>query len=56
MMDEADLRALGTDPEQWAKAFLDAAEVVRNGSREERIAFVTRWFDEAMEAAIREVT
>jgi hypothetical protein len=56
MIEEATLRVLGTDPERWARAFLDAAEVVRYGSSEERIAFVTRWFDEAMEAAIREVT
>ena len=47
-------RLVGTDPEKWAAAFLDAyaqAEGVRTDA--DRQAFVAQWFRDAMDAAVK---
>jgi len=47
-------REVGTDPQRWAREFLvayaEAAPIVVR-SDAERLAFVTRWFADAMKAA-----
>jgi hypothetical protein len=46
-------RYLGTDPERWAAAFVRAGD--RDGwldaVRDERVAYATQWFRDAMDAA-----
>jgi hypothetical protein len=48
-------REVGADPEKWATRFLEAydaaAATVR--SNDDRLAFVTAWFRDAQEAAVK---
>lgn len=47
-------REVGTDPQLWAREFLVAyaeAEPIVVRSDAERLAFVTQWFRDAMNAA-----
>lgn len=47
-------REVGTDPQKWAREFLAAyaeAAPILVRSDAERLAFVTRWFRDAMHAA-----
>ena len=49
-------RHVGTDPAKWAEAFVRAGD--RDGChemlRDERAAYATQWFRDAMEAAVAE--
>jgi hypothetical protein len=46
-------RHVGTDPEKWAERFM-ALHMSRDRRKPERLAFVTAWFRDAMEAAVAE--
>ena len=48
-------RHVGTDPEQWAGAFLAAyAKAEGLHTEADRLAFVTSWFRDAQDAAVAE--
>ena len=47
-------RQVGVDPEKWAARFLVAyGEAALMSTRADRLAFVTAWFRDAMEAAAK---
>ena len=48
-------RQVGVDPEKWAGKFLDAwaAAPIEVGTRRGELEFVTAWFRDAMEAAVK---
>ena len=48
-------RQVGADPEKWAGKFLDAwADApIEVGTRRGELEFVTTWFRDAMEAAVK---
>jgi hypothetical protein len=46
-------RQVGTDPEKWAQRFLDAWGPGPEGTPQGELAFVTAWFRDAMEAAVK---
>jgi hypothetical protein len=47
-------RQVGTDPEKWAQAFVRAyAGEMREAEINERVSWVTPWFRDAMDAAVK---
>lgn len=46
-------RHVGADPAKWAAEFMKAATSHVALSNTERLAFVTAWFRDAMEAAVK---
>ncbi len=48
-------REVAVDPEKWAKRLYDAMEMQGEALRSEadRVAFLTRWIRDAMDAAVK---
>jgi hypothetical protein len=46
------MRAVGDDPEKWAEAFMQRhAPFKAVPTREEQVAYLAKWFGDAMDAA-----